>query len=86
MTIATVKNVIKAVTPLITEKHGLEWLEFTLSLEDGKKGYYKCEVFISAYEMGLRSGVIYLAEETNESDLVKAFDLFVEGMTKGVRV
>ena len=86
MTIATVKNVIKAVTPLITEKHELEWLEFTLSLEVEKKGYYKCEVFISAYEIGLRSGVIYLAEETNESDLVKAFDLFVEGMTKGVRV
>ena len=86
MTIATVKNVIKAVTPLITEKHGLEWLECTMSLENGKKGYIKCEVYSSAYEVGLRSGVIYLAEETNESDLVKAFDLFVQGMTKGVRV
>lgn len=85
MTIATVKNIIKAVTPLITEKHGLEWLECTLSLEDTKKGYIKCEAFISAYDIGLRSDIIYLAEETNESDLVKAFDLFVEGMTKGVR-
>ncbi len=86
MTIANIKNTLNAVTSLIAEKHGLEWLRFTVSLESEKKGYIKCEVYLSAYETGLRSGIIYLAEETNESDLVKAFDLFVEGMTKGVRV
>ena len=85
MTIANIKNTLNAVISLITEKHGLEWLSFIVALESEKKGYIECEVYLSAYDIGLRSGIIYLAEETNESDLVKAFDLFVEGMTKGVR-
>ena len=85
MTISETKDVINEFKDDLREKYSLEWLEYTLNYSQEKRGFYKCDIYISK-NGGIKSDYGYISENINKEILKKSIDLLVKCVACGVRV